>query len=123
VGLDLRLHLQTPDTARWSYSGFGRFRARVCRDAGLGEIDSYVGFGGTKSWPDSGDEPLAPLLNHSDYDGELWGWQLHGAGTRLRAIVEAWSDNFPDGYDRGMGLRLAAMLEQAEAQGGVVEFS
>lgn len=54
-----------------SYSGFSNFRKAVCKAANMGELDEYIGFGGTKPFPHWIDIPVVPLLDHSDCDGYL----------------------------------------------------
>lgn len=122
MGLDLYLLVETDRDeghARWSYGGFNRFRERLAEAAGLGELGEYVGYGGDRPWPSVDDEPLVALLNHSDCEGEIWGWEAEGLGARLREVIEPWEE---DDYDRLVGLRLASMFERAARGLGVVVF-
>jgi hypothetical protein len=122
MGLDLRL-LEPVDRedgghVGTSYGGFMRFRERLCESAGWGDIHEYTGFvTNGKAWPT--DEPLVALLNHSDCDGELWGWDCEGLANAIRAIVRLWPKH---DYDREYGERLASMVERAEKSGGMVAF-
>lgn len=123
MGLDLHLEMPTGDTARWSYGAFMRFRERLARAAGYGNLRAYEGYDGKKPWPEGEQvDPLVHLLNHSDCDGEIEGWRTPGLGERLRTIVEQWPDD-PLDFDRRMGLALAEMFEKAEQGGGRVVFS
>ena len=101
----------------WPYSGFNRFRERLCADAGMGDLGDYEGFGGAKPWPL--DRPLVRLLHHSDCDGELDSWECEGLGDAIRAVIRLWPD---DDHDRVRGERLAAMIDRAADNWGVVSF-
>lgn len=113
VGRDNGGHVQ------WSYSGFNRFRARLCEGAGLGALDGYKGFGGEKPWPSADEKPLVRLLNHSDCDGALDAWECEGLGDAIRAVVRLWPE---DDYDRRSGERLADMVDRAVDNWGQVLF-
>lgn len=51
------------------YTAFNRFRVRLAEMVGI-NLRQMDGYGGNNSW-DSVSDGLAPLLNHSDCDGEL----------------------------------------------------
>lgn len=126
MGLDLYVYVPHPESgfggslySHWSYGGFMFFRERLCEAAGLGDIKTYRGFGGTKPWPSTTDEPLVAVLSHSDCDGELWSGELEGVGARLREVVSEWDDAT---HDKQSALRLAAMCEYVEQEGGAVAF-
>ena len=58
--------------ARWSYSGFHRFRARLAGAIGV-KLESMRGFGRgefARPWSEI-DDGLVPLLRHSDCEGEM----------------------------------------------------
>jgi hypothetical protein len=123
VGLDLRLLLPATGEVGWSYGGFAHFRKRVAKDALGIDLAEMDGFGGDRSWSEFADDSLTPLLNHSDCDGELWGWEVDGLADRLRAVVREWdATDVVGAYDREMGLRLADLCESAERDFGVVVF-
>lgn len=53
------------------YSSFGRFRDKLAEMRGF-RLRDMIGFGGRAEWTDEQkNDPLYPLLNHSDCDGEL----------------------------------------------------
>lgn len=56
------------------YSSFNKFRRQVCKAAGLGELEDYKGFGGSKDWLIAKEQPLNALLNHSDCEDDI-PWQ------------------------------------------------
>jgi hypothetical protein len=52
-----------------AYSSFNRWRDKLAEVAGYGDLNGYVGHGGTKQFP--GKSALETLLDHSDCDGEI----------------------------------------------------
>lgn len=90
----------------WSYSGFHRFRASLAELCGI-ELDKMGGFGGSRAWPSVESEPLVPLLNHSDCDGELSAEECRVVAPRLRELLPKLSND----YDRVHGERLAALMD------------
>lgn len=67
------------------YSSFNNWRRRICIAAGLGTLDSYIGFGGATPFPS--DDVLTVLLDHSDCDGEI-EWKICAAlADRLEAVL------------------------------------
>ncbi len=82
------------------YSSFGQWRETICRAAGMGDLNDYVGFGGSTPWPSKSKEPLVILLNHSDCDGRITVKQL-----------------------RPLANRLAELLRKTTPEGGFVEWS
>jgi hypothetical protein len=103
MGLDL--HAGTPGTpendyedawyapdlhARWSYTGFGQFRAKLAIVEGffLDDMEGFTEDG--RSW-DLITTPLKPLLNHSDCDGEMTPAEAAEVWPRLEEIAEQWS--------------------------------
>ena len=122
MGLDLYLLEPAPRDighVSWAYSGFNRFRERLCADAGFGSLSNYEGFGGHRTWPKGPKNPLVHLLHHSDCDGELDAWQCEGLGDAIRDVVCRWP---VDDSDRQRGERLAAMADRAADKWGVVSF-
>jgi hypothetical protein len=107
MGLDI-----SHGSASWSYSGFGRFRESIATHEGilLAAMDGYQ-IGGTP-WT-SVTSPLAPLLNHSDCDGDLSPEECATIAPALREVVRG---TFEEGsYDYRAGLELAASMERAAA--------
>ena len=104
--------------ARWSYSGFGEFRHRLCEQLGI-KLSAMRGFGGETPWALYADEPLVPLLDHSDCDGELTPEQCATVAPRLRELVDAWEE---DDYDRIHAIRLTESMEECAANNEPLEF-
>lgn len=110
--------------AHWSYSGFNSFRRRLAKEIGV-DLDSMRGFGGlrggeygTVPW-DTVDDPIRPLLNHSDCDGGMPPADCRAVAARLRELVASW----PEGdYDRVNALSLAGGMEAAYFAGEPLEF-
>ena len=111
-----------PGGASWAYGGFMRFRERLAEAEGL-VLGEMVGFGGEKPWEFTSGNPvttLAPLLNHSDCDGYLSGWQCEEVLPRLRSIVASWDDY---DYDRRQGQALIAGMEHCAEHRCALVFS
>lgn len=120
--------------ARWSYSGFMRFRQKLAKAEGL-NLDDMEGYADNRfgrllradespapdhavSW-DTTDTPLRPLLDHSDCDGELTPAECAQVAPRLKEIVSDW----PIGdYDRNAALSLVAAMEYCAEHGENLEF-
>jgi len=96
VGLNFR-----EGDARWSYSGFNRFRTKLASQIGI-TLDKMQGFDGENSWDFETDD-IIPLLNHSDYDGELTVKECKKVWPRLKELIEDWDG---DNYDKINALRL-----------------
>lgn len=103
--------------AHWSYSGFHRFRCKLAKEIGI-DLDSMKGFGGKISW-DKIKDPIKPLLNHSDCDGELTSEECREVAPRLRELVKDWPD---DDYDKQKALELADGMEFAAIMNENLEF-
>ena len=73
----------------WSYSGFGRFRERLATFEGFA-LDEMKGFGGARDWGEVTTD-LAPLLNHSDCDGEMTPAECAQVAPRLEGVIQAWA--------------------------------
>lgn len=106
--------------ASWSYGGFGQFRTRLAEAIGI-TLTEMRGFRGLREWS-TVDDPIVPLLNHSDCDGELPAIVCATVAPRLREIVSAWPDD-PFDYDRENALRLADGMEECAALGVPMEFT
>lgn len=103
--------------AHWSYSGFHFFRKRLAAEIRV-ELDEMAGFGGTGDWSKVKD-PIVPLLNHSDCDGELTSDECKVVASRLRELVSDWSD---DDRDKADALELAQGMELAASRSEHLEF-
>ena len=74
----------------WSgaYSAFNRWRTKIAEVAGYGELNEYLGFDGTKPWPNNNDA-LIVLLRHSDCDGEINHLDCADLANRLESLLPA----------------------------------
>jgi hypothetical protein len=106
--------------AHWSYSGFNDFREWVARLIGLNLAD-MDGFGGLGSWDDV-DDPLVPLLNHSDCDGELSVAECQAVAPRLRSVLAEAQPSPAEEHHVAQGMRLVDAMEQAIAAGEPLVF-
>jgi hypothetical protein len=126
VGVDFH-----PGDAHWSYGGFHEFRKRLADAEGI-DLEGMAGFRrkpypgvpGVRSWDDVA-TPLAPLLHHSDCDGELTREECAQVAPRLREILDQWAEeqgiapgegHLRD-YDVWMGRKLASAMEEVAAGG------
>lgn len=96
--------------AHWSYSGFNRFRERLAAEVGV-HLMGMEGFRRDgqpgESWSKVKD-PIKPLLNHPDCDGEMTPKQCEQVAPRLKELVKDW----PDGdYDKEQATILAESME------------
>lgn len=85
MGLDF-----SPGEAHWSYSGFNEFRRKLAAEINI-DLGEMEGFGGPISW-DGVRDPIKPLLNHSDCDGELSVSECIVVYPRLLELVKNWDD-------------------------------
>jgi len=93
--------------AHWAYSGFHRFRCRLAKEAGI-DLNSMEGFGGGISW-DTFDDPIKPLLDHSDCDGLLTPQECKAVAPRLKELISGWADG---DWDRMTAQRFADDLQK-----------
>ena len=96
MGLDFN-----PGTASWSYTGFNAFRERLAKEINM-NLRSMKGFGGNIKFSKFND-PIIPLLDHSDCDGHLTVKECEQVAPRLIELVKDW----PDDYDRQEAIKLA----------------
>jgi hypothetical protein len=75
-----------------SYGSFNSWRTEICKQAGLGNLRDYYGFGGEKQWDEV--HPLFPLLNHSDCDGEIKWEDCKGIADALTEILPKLDDDY-----------------------------
>jgi hypothetical protein len=101
--------IDSNETAYWSYLGFHRFRKRLAEEIGV-DLDKMEGFGenedGAVPWSIT-DDPIVPLLDHSDCDGELTPDLCAEIAPRLRELVANW----PDDYDKRNAILLADSMD------------
>jgi len=114
--------------AHWSYSGFMRFRRHLAKEIGI-HLDAMEGFGFDESprtlikW-DRVHDPIVPLLDHSDCDGDLSVEECRTIAPRLRELVQGWSDD-PDlreSFDKQQALKLADAMDICGREGRRLEF-
>jgi hypothetical protein len=91
---DIKLFKMGLDTSHnaWHgpYSSFNLWRAEICKQAELGDLKDYYGFGGDKQWDEN--HPLFPLLYHSDCDGEIKWEDCKGIADALNEILPKITD-------------------------------
>lgn len=108
--------------AGWAYSGFMRFRIKLAKEIGieLDKMKGFVGFDGKhgKTW-DGLTDPIIPLLNHSDCDGDLSPEECKAIAPRLRELVAKWPDT---DFDKLSAIELAEGMEVAAAADEPLEF-
>jgi len=100
----------------WSYSGFNQFRGKLADEIGL-KLDEMCGFGGYKNWPSS--DPIVPLLNHSDCEGNLSPSNCETVYPRLLELIEKWPN---DDYDKQQAKELAVAMKDCASEGCYLEF-
>ncbi len=104
--------------AHWSYGGFNRARTRLAAVLGH-DFDMLCNEGVPADHPLLKDA-IAPLLMHSDCDGELSPEECRNIAPRLRELIAAWDD---DDFDRGEFLLLADGMDDAEKANEPLEFT
>jgi hypothetical protein len=115
---------------QWSYGGFSRFRERLA-EAESFRLSDMKGFGGKRQW-DTVTTTLAPLLDHSDCDGEMAPDECRQVWPRLEEIVRSWgpeigltgtaADDWVHDYDVQNGLALVQLMKLADEHMLVVLF-
>lgn len=110
MGLDF-----TNCKARWSYSGFNKFRENLAYAIGIKDLRAVWC---SQEWPEG--EALVPLLNHSDCDGVLTWEECQRVAPRLREVIAAWErpghhfyyEEHYNGYDFQHASLLAEGMEK-----------
>src|SRR5574340_940621 len=82
MGLDT-----THDCWHGSYGAFMRWRKKLAEVAGFGNLNDYEGFGGSALF--DARNPLTPLLDHSDCDGEIPLGDLLPLAMALEGLLPA----------------------------------
>ena len=104
--------------AHWAYSGFHRFRVKLAKEIGI-DLDNMAGFDGDLPWSEIID-PIKPLLNHSDCDGELTTDQCKGIWPRLRQLIASWPE---EDYDKVQAKLLVSGMKSCAKSGTSLIFS
>ena len=104
--------------ARWSYSGFGRFRNRLADQIGFKEYE-HICTTDDPRYEKIKDDGLLPFLAHSDCDGGLTTEECLKVAPRLRELLSSWSD---DDRDKINGLELCEGMELAASKNEILEF-
>ena len=136
MGLDFHSEgCEVDDTPHWSYSGFMGFRTRLAKLTAIGDLRTMEGFPPyeigedlgviidesvvLRSW-DEIDDPIVPLINHSDCDGQLTPEECRTVAPRLRELLEQFEAGDvlnAESYDVQHGLLLAEMMEDCALRG------
>lgn len=103
--------------AHWAYSGFMRFRDKLTET--LGYTCSLRTMYDDGTYMRMKNEPIFPLINHSDCDGELSVEEMQQILPQLKDIIERWED---DDYDKSQALQLIEGMEYAVASNEPMEF-
>ena len=97
--------------AHWSYGGFDRFRTKLAAAIGM-DFDEFCE--GKPVSEANVKDPVFPLLNHSDCDGDMLPEICAQVAPRLRELVAPW----PDGnYDKKKALLLAEGMDECAKRG------
>ncbi len=102
--------------AHWAYSGFMRFRGRLALD--LGYETPLREMYGDGSYTVMKDEPIWPLIDHSDCEDELTVSEMKQILPQLKQLVDAWDDDF----DKPRALELIEGMELAVDDNEPMEF-
>ena len=103
--------------AHWAYSGFMRFRSRLAETLGYTVPLSVMYDDG--SYTRMKNEPIWPLINHSDCDGELTVEEMQQILPQLEDLVNRWDDHE---YDKITGLQLIEGMKDAINNDESMEF-
>jgi len=107
--------------ARWAYSGFMRFRSRISETLGYGDLKTMYDEGSHTAMQD---EPIYPLINHSDCDGELTVKEMEMIIPQLESILTMWADKDKENVDGDVlrGRDLVEGMKDAIESDEVLEF-
>ena len=103
--------------ARWSYSGFDRFRTKLASQIGI-TLDKMQGFDGNMPW-DKVKDNIVLLLHHSDCDGELTVEECKRVWPRLKELIKDWEEK---DYDKINALRLIEDMKGTIKKNEPLEF-
>lgn len=100
--------------AHWSYSGFNVFRRRIAMSIGvISSIDEELYDNGVYKFLIN--EPIYPLINHSDCEGELTVEEMKQIIPQLKIIIDKWKVNSAPAieYDIANGEAFIEAMEEA----------
>lgn len=103
--------------AHWAYSGFMRFRNKLAE--ALGYVVPLSTMYDDGSYTCMVNEPIWPLINHSDCEGELTVEEMQQIIPQLEDIINRWDD---DDYDKSHGLDLVESMQEAINENESLEF-
>jgi len=98
--------------AHWSYSGFMHFRNEITKHLGYTKTLSEMYDDGTYDVMQN--EPIWPLINHSDCDGDLTVKEMKQIIPQLREILLVWEKATPDQTGFYETNRTKAFIESME---------
>lgn len=104
--------------AHWSYSGFNRARSRLAAVLGI-NFDDLCDEGVLLD-AEILKDPIAPLLFHSDCEGEISSKDCKAAAPRLKELIQFWPE---DDFDKKQFMMLADGMEEAAKAGEPLLFS
>jgi len=104
--------------AHWSYSGFSRFRNKLAETLGLDVPSDGIYENGL--YMRLADQPIFPLINHSDCDGDLTVEEMEQILPQLEKIVDIWATDISGEKERGT--RLIESMKEAIASNEPLEF-
>lgn len=103
--------------AHWAYSGFMHFRNKLTETLGYAVLLSTMYDDG--SYTCMRNEPIWPLIDHSDCDGELTVEEMQQIIPQLENIINRWDEH---DYDKVHGFELIESMREAIAENEPLEF-
>ena len=103
--------------AHWAYSGFMRFRNKLAETLGYAVSLSTMYDDG--SYTRMRNEPIWPLIDHSDCDGDLTVEEMEQIIPQLENISNHWDEH---DYDKVHGFELIESMREAIAEDEPLEF-
>jgi hypothetical protein len=109
--------------ARWSYTGFKRFREKIGQSVGLiieRDINHRILEQDWNKW----DRDWFIFLTHSDCDGHLTSSQCGRIAKKLKSVIEKWPTNdIVESYDVEQAKSLIEAMEHCKDKKKKMEFS
>ncbi len=109
--------------ARWSYTGFFRFRQRIAKSLGLKlEIDSEF------KWIDqdweSWDKDWLIFLTHSDCNGYFTSYRCGRISRKLKIVLDTWEPkDIIESYDLEHGIQLVKAMKHCKNSKKIMRIS